>query len=116
MLRVGCRAHGGSAVKRGGPLARRAPLRARSAKMTRRYVVRRRLVAELLAERPRCEFPNCARRSVDVHELLSRARGGDILDREHCRCLCRAHHDWITTHPAEAEASGWARHSWERAS
>lgn len=106
---------GGASVKR-SPLKRKTPLRYRSAKRERLYVQRRLLVAVLLDERPICQYPRCARRSVDVHELLSRARGGSIVDRTNCVAICREHHDWITTHPAEAEATGWARHSWERAS
>jgi hypothetical protein len=83
-------------------------VRARSLKMQRRYAARRRLVAALLDERPVCERCHSAR-AVDVHEVLSRARGGSILDEANCRTLCRACHDWITLNPAAAEAEGWSR-------
>lgn len=80
--------------------------------------VRRGVVAQLLAETPRCPARICCRgaRTTDVHERLSRARGGSITDPAHGHmvALCRACHDWITTHPAEAERMRWALPSWHR--
>jgi hypothetical protein len=72
-------------------------------------VHRRRLVAEMLESRPWCEvgLTICDGRAVDVHELLSRARGGSILDETNCVAVCRSCHDWATAHPAEATAAGW---------
>lgn len=84
------------------------PLRFRSKKQAAVYIHRRRLVASLLEERPACERCQQAR-STEVHELLSRARGGSILDVENCVALCHDCHCWITTHPAEATAEGWLR-------
>lgn len=97
-------------LKRGGRLLRRVPLRNRSLKRMRAMVHRRRLVAELLEARPWCEVGIsriCDGRAVDVHELLSRARGGDILDPTGVVTACRTCHDFVTSHPAEATASGW---------
>lgn len=89
----------------------RQALPARSAKTARDYTLRRKLVADLLDARPVCE--RCHRaRSTDVHELLSRARGGSILDEENLACLCRGCHSWVTTEPALSEAEGWSRPSW----
>jgi hypothetical protein len=54
----------------------------------------------------------------DVHEPLTRARGGSITDPGNAVPLCRQCHDEITFQP-ESEL-GWAydlgllRHSWER--
>jgi 5-methylcytosine-specific restriction endonuclease McrA len=80
--------------------------------MARLYVARRRLVEQILEEHPRCQ--RCqANNSTEVHELLSRARGGSILDRGNCVALCSTCHAWITTHPKDAHAEGWLRHSWE---
>lgn len=90
----------------GAPLARRTPLRKRSAKQEALYQVRRPLVAWLLAEHPVCERCKAAR-SVDVHEPRMRSRGADICDPEQCVCLCRACHTHIHTHPAEATVEGW---------
>lgn len=70
-------------------------------------------MARLLADNPLCQ--RCwAKPAVDVHEIVSRARGGSILDVNNLAVLCRGCHDWITTHPADAQAEGWLRNSWER--
>lgn len=88
-------------------------MRFRSRKTEVTYRQRRKLVASLLTERPYCQ--RCyAARSTEVHELLSRARGGSILDPANCVALCHACHAWITTNPAEATADGWLKNSWER--
>lgn len=39
---------------------------------------------------------------LDCHELRPRGRGGSHLDPENTVSLCRAHHRWITEHPADA--------------
>lgn len=79
---------------------------------------RRDLVAALLHEFPRCQARVLCRgaKAVDVHERLSRARGGDILDptQAHMVTVCRACHTWVTDHPAEAEALRLALPSWHQ--
>lgn len=93
-------------MKRSRPLSRRTPLRARSAKRTRVMPTRRALVASLLTERPWCQ--RCGtERSTDVHEPLTRAQGGDILDPDNTVAICRRCHSHIHTNPAEAYATGW---------
>lgn len=87
------------------------PLRFRSKKQAAVYIARRRLVAALLEERPTCERCQAAR-STECHELLSRARGGSILDPENIACLCHDCHAWITTNPKDATAQGWLRSRW----
>ena len=88
-------------------------MRARSRKMTKIYVERRKLVAEMLEENPICK--RCKERaSTEVHEILSRARGGSILDKDNCVALCNRCHFWITTNPAQAKADGWLKNSWEK--
>lgn len=81
-------------------------------------VQRRQLVADLLNEFPRCQaqLDACTGRACDVHERLSRARGGDILNpvQAHMMTVCRSCHDWITTHPRLAESSRLALPSWHR--
>lgn len=101
----------------GGKVAGRVPLRPRSAARAALYVKRRRLVADLLAERGSCEagIPEmCTGRAVDVHELLSRARGGSILDPDGLLVLCRRCHDHVTVHPVWAEAHGLAMATGQR--
>ena len=106
------------------PLLRRTPLRARSglkrtselAAMSKRakakVAARRALVKRLLLERPVCQACHKAR-STDVHERITRARGGSILDPSNCLAICRRCHDWIHDHPKEALERGLLAHSWE---
>lgn len=100
-------------MKRGQPLRRTGRLPYRSRKRIALMVARRKLVADLLAERPVCERCQQAR-SDDVHEVVSRARGGSVLAVDNLRCLCRPCHTWVTENPAQALAEGWLRNSWQR--
>ncbi len=97
------------------PLNRTRRLAPRSKKRATLYrKVRIPLVTAILTERPICE--RCqSRRSVDVHEMQSRGRGGSISTPENLTALCRTCHDWATQNPALARAEGWLRHSWEAA-
>ena len=108
-------------VKRGGPLKRNTRLKPVSDKRKKVLVTRRKIVAEVLAERPYCqagprirdEKHRCGNLSTDCHEPLTRARGGSITDKNNILAVCRACHDWIHRNPAEATrlellASGYA--------
>jgi hypothetical protein len=110
-------------VKR-SPLRRRTPLRRfgrispRSAKRIALDVERRAFVARILSERPRCEMLNdhavrCHRASEHVHEKLTRARGGDILDPTNVLAVCFHCHRAIHDNPAWATAKGLLISSWE---
>lgn len=55
----------------------------------------------------------CTGRGHDWDEILSRARGGSIVDPANCRAVCRWCHDQLTTNPAEAERRGLTLHAWE---
>jgi hypothetical protein len=91
------------------------PLRFRSKKQARAYIIRRRIVAELFEAHPICQVPWCNERSTDPHEPLTRARGGSILDPSNVVAICRAHHDEITfTEPAWAYEIGFLKHSWDK--
>jgi len=58
----------------------------------------------------------CNGRSCDVHEIVGRGRSGGIfvpsqgLTDDGVLALCRACHDWVTTHPALARLIGAERH------
>lgn len=78
-----------------------------STKGTARRVVRRDLVAELMREGARCEWPGCNTNAVDLHEPHTRGRGGSELDRNGVRLVCRAHHDFLHLHPQAALSAGW---------
>lgn len=112
-------------MKRGGPLKRYTPLQSKTGiKRSQTRVnpvsdrrraenrLRRDVVAVMRDQQPWCHakvVPECTNQPDDAHELLSRARGGSITDPENIILVCRADHEWITTHPAEAEALGLAR-------
>lgn len=92
---------------------KRSPIKPRSKKRISMYVERRKLVVEILKQHPQCQ--RCAtKKSTDVHEVKSRARGGSILDRDNCVAVCRPCHSWITTHPRKAHEEGWLKMSWEK--
>ena len=98
-------------------------MRQRSQKQEALYEKRRPFVARILRERPLCEAcPVYARisgsatyvryPSLDVHELVRRSQGGDILDDRNVLAVCRRCHDQIGRRPAEAEQLGLALPSW----
>lgn len=94
-------------------MERRKGLRHRSKKTARTYRTERiPLVIAMLEAHPACQRCHTAR-SSEVHEIKSRARGGSILDPDNLAALCHQCHAWITTHPKDATAEGWLRHSWE---
>lgn len=91
-------------------MKRTGRLPARSRKQVALYVLRRRLVARILEERPWCELrwdATCEGRSVDVDERLSRAQGGSVLDEANLQAACRRCHTLKHLHPAEAVRRGF---------
>jgi hypothetical protein len=126
-----------TAIKRTAWHPKRKPLRGRSERREAITEERRALVARLLSERPTCEalshlrsivntlgdddqrivvtaMRGCTLRSSEVHEVLSRARGGSILDESNCLCLCHTCHAWVTTHPRLATMAGLLKSRWQR--
>jgi hypothetical protein len=95
-------------------MLRRTPLRVRSKKTAVVYRTRRKLVDRVLRTRPVCEVPWCIHPSEDVHEPLTRARGGSILDETNTKAVCRMHHDLIHLEPEWAYELGFLVHSWDR--
>lgn len=100
-------------------------MRHRSKKKEKEYVERRKIVTQLLEERPFCEAcPVFAKhdelatyvrkRSADVHEIIRRSQGGSILDIENLMCVCRPCHTRIGNYPQLAFDLGLAKHGWER--
>jgi hypothetical protein len=72
---------------------------------------RRRFVSSYLAVHPRCV--RCDMSADDIHEPLTRARGGPILDDANALPVCRSCHSWIHDNPRDATAAGWLVPSWE---
>jgi hypothetical protein len=99
------------------PLQRRTPLRRVSLKRQRVNRERRELVRSELMRRPRCEAghltpASCSGYATDIHEPLTRARGGPILDPANTVAICRACHDWIHDNPQSATRIGLLKPSW----
>lgn len=94
-------------------------MRAVSLKRARLNRVRKKIIAEIVGARgPVCEarelVPDVACAGpLDAHEVLTRGRGGSIVDPANIILVCRFHHSWIDDHPAEAAALGLVRHSWD---
>ncbi len=115
-------------LNRRTPLKRRTRLKPISVKRSRLGKKRRNLVVEQLALRPWCEAGpvicdgiasgpyavarvdhECGGYAVDLHEPLTRARGGSIVDEANTIAICRPCHDWVHDHPAAALALGLLR-------
>lgn len=117
------------------PLARRTPLQARKPLTARSAPGRRSEIKPVSAkrarenrerramkerrwphgERPRCARPGCPRLADDLHEILTRARGGSITDEANTVPLCRLDNDELTLEPPWGYELGLLRHSWEAA-
>ena len=118
----GCGSWHGTRPLRAGKHARdgRGPLRPVSAKRSAENRQRRKMATATFGEHPPCSRPGCGRMADDLHEPLTRARGGSVSDPANARPLCRACHDEVTFAP-ESEL-GWAYecgllvHSWDGAS
>jgi hypothetical protein len=97
-----------------GGLARVTPLKPMSDKRRAENRTRRTVVYAVFGDAPRCSAPGCQRLADDIHEPLTRARGGSIKDPSNMAPLCRPHHTEITdTQPAWAYEAGLLRHSWD---
>ena len=106
----------------------RTPIRPVSAKRAAENRERKAMVAAAFPERPLCVvyelaqahpgtvpagvLESCGRWADDVHELLSRARGGSITDRANVAPPCRPCHTAITPGPDWAQRLGLVKHSW----
>lgn len=99
-------------------------MKRRSAKREADYELRRPLVRRLLAERPWCEacpvfaahdgkVTYIRQPSVDIHEVLTRGRGGSILDEPNLLAVCRPCHRRIGNYPHLANELGLTRASWD---
>lgn len=104
-------------LQRGGPLARRVPLRSRRARQRRAPLVdvigNERLGKELVFGRSNgwCEIqlPGCHGRAIDWHHRRLRSQGGR-WDASNGLAACRWCHEAVTNtrgRRAEYEANGW---------
>jgi hypothetical protein len=99
------------------PLRRSKRIRPVSRKRARQMRQRKAMVAALYPEDPPCFRPGCPSMADDIHEPLTRARGGSIVDQENQVPLCRPCHDEVTFAPestlAWAYEIGLLVHSWD---
>lgn len=125
-------------MKRSGPPSRRTPMRRtgisrgdsrmrrtrlspvsdkRAGESDERFEVRSaawhraggRCEAEHIVPEVQCAGP------MDVDEIVPRGvRPGGHLDIDNVQLVCRAHHDWKHANPAEAQARGLRRWSWQK--
>ena|ERR1039458_6725212 len=123
----------------GGSLGGGGKIAPRSKKMQKFYEEERiPFVQDFLARHPWCAFrlwlhpttleesprfdsrigryvTRCTKRAVDVHEIWTRGRGGNIVpiegqdEDEQFLGLCREHHGWITTHSKESKKLGYTK-------
>lgn len=99
----------------GSSLTQAKPIRQQSKKRKAENRQRRKVVQATFGDQPMCVVPGCTRWADDVHEPLTRARGGSITDPANMAPLCRPHHHEITfTEPAWAYEIGLLAHSWDR--
>ena len=96
-------------------VARRKPIKAVSDRRRVENKVRRAMAdARWPDGPPKCVVPWCPNRADDLHEVLSRARGGSITDEGNTVPLFRGCHTVITyTEPQWAYEFGLLKHSWE---
>lgn len=105
-------------VIEGGRLGmpQRAPLKPVSAKRAKQNRERAAMADRLWPDRREgtvmCSVPGCTERADDLHEPLTRARGGSITDEENVKPTCRRHNDELTLEPQWGYDLGFLKHSW----
>jgi hypothetical protein len=129
----------GSPMKRGAPLAKRSPKMRAKYQGSGSVEGRRDLVARILAARPRCQIgarleayrsvcaslntdaklgwwkPHlCGGEATEVHEILRRSAGGDILDDANCLATCALCHRWTHETPKTARNLGLLRSRYDQ--
>jgi hypothetical protein len=98
-------------LRSAGTLTRTGRLKPVSKKRAGENRERRAMVTRLYPERPRCAC-GCGRLADDLHEILSRARGGSIVDPGNCVPLARYCHDQATNEDPRFYDLGLVVHSW----
>ena len=92
------------------PLQRKTPLRPMSRKRRAEAAVRRKLVEQMLLDRPFCEIQwdlGCEGIAVDVDEIVGRGVGGSFLAEDNCQTACRYCDRKKHDNPAEAVRRGF---------
>jgi len=90
----------------------RSRIRRVSKKRAAENRLRKKILVHVRETQTWCSKCGAATRELDAHELLSRARGGSIVDLDNIVLLCRPCHDYVTNHPRKAAEEGWALSQW----
>ena len=103
-------------IARHTPLKRGEPPRKVSKKRVKENRVRTNVVKDVMRSRLVCEAGRliatvdnkhrCSGEAHDVHEPLTRARGGSITDASNMVVVCRWCHNWIHERPMLASSIG----------
>jgi hypothetical protein len=109
---------------------KRTPIKPVSDKRAAENRERAEMIARKFPERPLCivyqlsqQHPGvipgevtsrCSRRADDVHEPLTRARGGSVTDPGNATSPCRPCHDALGKEPSWGYKLGLLRHSWDQ--
>ena len=86
---------------------KRSPIRSQSAKRAREQRQRVAMLREIEADQEICQRCHSDRAS-QAHEYLRRSQGGSITEIEGIALICFECHRFITEHPRQAVAEGWA--------
>ena len=84
------------------------PIRHKSSKMNALDTVYSKLRTHYLQQYPLCQasLPGCTKQSTDIHH--KKGRGKYHNDPTTWLSVCRSCHDWIETHPIEAQELGFS--------
>ena len=84
------------------------PIRHKSSKMNALDTVYSKLRKHYLQQYPLCQasLPGCTKQSTDIHH--KKGRGKYHNDPTTWLSVCRSCHDWIETHPIEAQELGFS--------
>lgn len=101
----------GAGLARGtSTLSRSTRMKPQSPKAKAKATLRSVFVKGMLARHPECQArviaAGCTFFADDVHEKMTRASGGSILDEDNCITICRRCHGWVHEHRTEAMSLG----------
>ena len=86
---------------------KRSPIRRQSKKRQREQRERVKMLREIEADQEICQ--RCRQAGANqAHEYLRRSQGGSITEIEGIALICFECHRFITEHPRQAVAEGWA--------
>jgi hypothetical protein len=99
-------------MARNTPLRRRVAIKPVSDKRKVENAERREVIRRVQPVRCEARIPGCQGRTLDTHEIRTRARLGSIVDADNFLHVCRQCHDTITHHPRWADRHGFTISSW----